>query len=321
MPSLHLVGTCYLTIRVTVQLSASSAALDLALSSSPNFEAAPSTHGWRAGINRHRTQQSLSALNGPPSSQSTNVIGSRPTSVRHSLDFNYISENASESDQPVMSPRGNPAMATPPKLQSSFSSNDVPTVKNSSGMNNAANNHAQQHFHNHNASIGRIPAGAMPARHSRDLSGDNGLNGGRDQGNPYQSIQSALQASAAPFGPSTAAPAPPISAPVASPTTTASANAFNGFYPNNGYGPASGPNGQNGGGAGNYNVAMLTSGMQQMGMSGVNVNSGNMYPAQNYAGYGSMPYAAQANAPRDSQARVIQHRRQLDNEGSFSFPL
>lgn len=206
-------------------------------------------------------------------------------------------------------------MATPPKLQSSFSSNDVPTVKNQAGMNNAANNHAQQHFHNHNASIGRIPTGAMPPRHSREMSNDSAVNGNREQANStYQSIQSALQASAPPFGPSTTAAAPHTSAAaVSSPPATAPANSFPNFYPTNGYGA---PNGHNGAGN-NYGMQMLTNNMQQMGLNGV--NAGNMYPSQNYAGYGSMPYN-QNNAPRDSQARVIQHRRQLDNEG-MSSPL
>ncbi|KAH7321046.1 putative RNA-binding protein [Stachybotrys elegans] len=293
-------------------LSASSAALDLALSATPNPEQ-PISNGW-GSINRHRSQQSMSSINGPTSSQAGDLgsIGSRASSLRHSLDLKYIAENGNEPIGPVMSPTGNHVAATPPKLQTSFSSNDVPTVKSATGtamMNNNANNHAQQHFHNHNASIGRIPAGAMPTRHARELSGDNTLGANRDQVNAYQSLQSALQANATPFGPVTAAPTAPASAAVTSPTSGSSMNSFNGYYPANGF-PNS-PAHSNGSGSNFSGVQLLTNGMQQLNMNGVGSN--NAYPPQNFNGYGPMPFN-QANQPRDSQARVIQHRRQLDNE-------
>jgi hypothetical protein len=290
-------------------LSASSTALDLALSASPLPETTP-TNGW-SNINRHRPQQSLSAISlSSPQASDVGSIGSRPASLRQSLDLKYIAENGIETPN-VLSPQGNHMMATPPKLQSSYSSNDVPTVKSptgSSGLNGNANNHAQQHFHNHNASIGRIPAGAVPTRHTRELSSDNTMGANREQASTYQSLQSALQASAAPFGPSTNAVAPMGSGAVTSPTASNPANSFNGFYPSNGYAspPAtSGP--------GQYNMPLLTAGMQQMNVN--NVSNGSMYPPQNYTGYGSLPYGQGNNQPRDSQARVMQHRRQLDNEG------
>ncbi|TWU74918.1 hypothetical protein ED733_004462 [Metarhizium rileyi] len=289
-------------------LSASSAALDLALSPSPNPE---KSNGW-IRVNRHRHQQSMSAISGPSSSKTNDIItiGSRPQSLRHSLDLKYISESPAEPSSVAMSPQTS-HMASPPRLQSSFSANDVPTLKNPSGpsvMSGNANNHAQQHFHNHNASMGRIPAGAMPARHNRDLSGDNSMNAGREQPNGFQSIQSALHASAEPFGPSLTS-AVQVSSPsaVSGPPTIAPANTFNNFYPANGYGSSANSSGSS------FGMPMLTAGMQQMNMNGV--NGGNLYPAQNYTGYGSMSFNQGAGQPRDSQARVIQHRRQLDNEG------
>lgn len=236
--------------------------------------------------------------------------------MRHSVDLKYISEDAVETHNPIMASPSTQGMVTPPKLQSSFSANDVPTTKNSAGssMANAnTNNHAQQHFHNHNASLGRIPAGAVPRGHSRDLSADNS-NVSRDQTATYPSIQSALQASAAPFGPSTTAAAPPASM-VTSPAGTSAPNGYNnGFYPSNGYAAPQNVSHPSGG----YNVPMLATGMQQMNVNGA--NGGNMYTPQNYGGYNSMPYNQnnQNNQPRDSQARVIQHRRQLDNEGEHS---
>ncbi|OAQ79983.1 RNA-binding protein [Purpureocillium lilacinum] len=262
---------------------------------------------------RREDQMSLSSINGASSAQAGDLasIGSRPNSLRHSLDLKYISENATEPSGGIMNPSGNHNMnTTPPRLQSSFSANDVPTVKNQSGaamMGGNANNHAQQHFHNHNASIGRIPAGAVPTRgHNRELSSDSNVNSGREQAAGFPSIQSALHASAPPFGPSMTSAAPMSSAStISSPTSAAPAGQFHGFFPTNGYAPA----GANG--AGNFGIPMLAAQMQQMNMNGVN-NGNTVYPPQNYTGYGSMPYNPAGQ--RDSQARVIQHRRQLDNE-------
>lgn len=230
--------------------------------------------------------------------------------MRHSLDFEYGAENAPENNAAVMSPHGpSHGLATPPKLQSSYSASDVPTVKSPSGL--SLNNHAQQHFHNHNASIGRIPAGAVSARHTREMSNDSNLGQNRDQNGGYPSINSALQASAAPFGPSTTAPAPIAPSTVMPAAGMAPAVApFNGFYSQPAqYGP---PNGQTGNtGNTGYNMNMMTAGMQQM-----NMNGGNMYPAQNYNGYSNMSYH-QATQPRDSQARVMRDRRQPEPEGKL----
>ncbi|KAL7951035.1 putative RNA-binding protein [Trichoderma barbatum] len=290
-------------------LSASSAALDLALAPSPNPEARAS-HNWRTSVNRHRTQHSMSAINGLSSSQAGDAgnIGSRPASIRHSLDLKYISESSNETSG------ASQAIHAPPKLQSSYSANDIPTVKNpasASMLNGSANNHAQQHFHNHNASIGRIPAGAMPTRHARELSNDNGINASREQAAAFPSINSALQASAAPFGPTmaTAAPhtaTPHAAAPVASQGGAASSNPYGaGFYQPNGYSSPSTTSQPS------YGAHSLTTGMQQMNLNGA--SNGNAYSPQSYSPYGNVPYP-QNGQPRDSQARVIQHRRQLDNE-------
>ncbi|KAG5795488.1 hypothetical protein H9Q69_005480 [Fusarium xylarioides] len=268
---------------------------------------------------RHDDQISLSSINGSSNIVSDLVgLASRPTSLRHSMDLKYISENAVETGA-IMSPSATPNMATPPKLQSSFSSSDVPTVKSPGTSSSKTNNHAQQHFHNHNASLGRIPAGAVHRGHSRELSSENPAVS-REQHN-YPSIQSALQASAAPFGPSTTAAVQPSAMVNPSAGTAATNNNYNNvFYSANGYGA---PQGIPQGGIpqvmpqgaphqpGGYNVNMLANSMQQMNMNGA--NGSNMYQPHNYNGYNGGPYN-QGNQPRDSQARVIQHRRQLDNE-------
>ncbi|TQW00580.1 RNA-binding protein [Cordyceps javanica] len=306
-------------------LSASSAALDLALSPSPKPDA---SRNW-SNVNRHRAQQSLSSLNINSNSSQLgdfNAIGSRPASMRHSLDLKYIPESG-DGNAGVISPKSTHVITTPPKLQSSFSTSEIPTVKNSSGssmMASNANNHAQQHFHNHNANMGRIPAGAVPTRHSRELSSDSSMNAGREQVGPYQSLHSALQASAAPFGPSMTTSAAPFSSSTATSASTAPAmngltgvnganglsgitamngmNGFSGYYSPNGYQ-------NNGSNTAQFGGPMLAAGMQQLNLNGV--TSGSMYPVQNFSGYNGVPFQHGSGAPqRDSQARVIQNRRQ-----------
>jgi Pumilio-family RNA binding repeat len=91
----------------------------------------------------------------------------------------------------------------PMSLQSSYSTNDLPTVKNSAG---AATNitpvktYADQQFHNHNANLGRIPPGAASNRQSRDFPLPS-VSAEPKREDKVQAMQSLLQASAAPFGP------------------------------------------------------------------------------------------------------------------------
>ena len=181
-----------------------------------------------------------------------------------------------------------------------------------------ANTHAQQHFHNHNASMGRIPAGAVPTRgHNRELSNDSITTASREQqSSNFQSFQSALHANAPVFSSSTAA-AGLTSPPLTSPGGAPAMNNFNGgYYPQNGFNPA-------GLGQNNYgNMNMLAAGLQHMNMNGMGANPQNMYQAApNFGGYNGVPYnqpAPQVQPQRDSQTRVIQNRRQQDNEGRQS---
>ncbi|KAI1649634.1 ARM repeat-containing protein [Daldinia loculata] len=298
-------------------LSASSAAVDLA-SHRASGEATP-TNGW-ANIPRHRQQQSLSTLGSAQmnttdgmstgqagSSTDSTSVASRP--FRHSLDVSQYRETSTDTaTTSTMPPSSTQVLSTPPKLQTSFSAGEMAAVKNvpSAALtpSSNANAHAQQHFHNHNASIGRIPPGAMK-RHSRELSNDNHAVAAQ-AGAPYPSISSQLQGGAPAFGPVASSQAA-IQAPISAGTGTAAAGSpsslgpyqqFYGGYsqPNpNGPGPGPGPG---------YNMNMMTMGMQNLGM--------NNYPPQNYVGYGPM-YQPHAQ-PRDSQQRVMQQRRAQDNE-------
>lgn len=248
---------------------------------------------------------------GSPSEAST--IGSnRPANVRHSVDgmkfFQETTTAAPETQASIVSPPTAHTLAAPPKLHQSYSANDVPIVKpnGTANMGANANNHAQQHFHNHNASLGRIPAGAMPPRHNRELSADASSPNGRES-TGYPSITSTLQASAPPFGP---VPAQPQSSTTTAPAVTSPAPAMPyPFYPAPGaYNAISGPPPPA------YNALPML--MQNLAVT--SPNSPAMYPQQTFTGYGPLYNSAPGpRQPQDSQARVIQSRRQMDNEGNF----
>ncbi|SPQ27573.1 627a4bcd-1bf8-465b-8b8f-a51ad00be830 [Thermothielavioides terrestris] len=266
------------------------------------------------------TQLNGGASVGSPSEAST--IGSnRPANVRHSIDgLKFFSETTSAASDPpatsVVSPPTAHVLASPPKLHQSYSTNDVPTVKTNgtTGLGGNANNHAQQHFHNHNASIGRIPAGAMPSRHNRELSADASSANGRETAG-YPSITSTLQASAPPFGPaacqpqqSSSAVAPAVAAPAPAPAPAMPPYPFYPAAP--GYTPMGGPP------QAGYNALPML--MQNMSLT--NANPAAMYAQQSFTGYN--PLYSQPPAPRphqDSQARVIQSRRQMDSEAMARF--
>jgi hypothetical protein len=101
---------------------------------------------------------------------------------RHSSIYDspvHSNDNRRSMEIGIVASSGQPALPivpqTMPGLRSSFSTTDIPTMAN----HNAANvglTHAEQHLHNHNAMIGRIPVGAT---HRRELSGDRRLSIGR----------------------------------------------------------------------------------------------------------------------------------------------
>lgn len=286
-----------------MQLSASSAALDLALSQSPG----PDGNGWPQYRHRQaqqslptntlRKQSNVDEYDVVRANNGTNAEMTPTKSMgnnRRSVEFN-LSPYGSESKR--SSYHASPSNGMP-KLQQSFSTNDVPTLKNGSGVNgvngSGVNTHAEQHLHNHNASLGRIPANAISNRHSRELS-----TGFKDQDAAYRSQQSGLHASAAPFGPATTSTAAPmngsivgtVGSPTMSQYSTASTN--NAPY----YG---------------YSMNMLNGAMNglalgpQAGAPPV-YNPNGMYPSVPYYN----PYTTYGPNGRiqDSQARVIQSRR------------
>jgi hypothetical protein len=291
-----------------MQLSASSAALDLALSQSPGPES--QNNGWLGYRHRH-AQQSLptntlrkgsqvdeydiSRVNGNVETTPTKAM----TNNRRSVEFN-LSPYGSESKRSSFASPSNGTNGMP-KLQQSYSTNDVPTLK-SNGVNgingsSAVRSHAEQHLHNHNASMGRIPGNnGVSSRHSRELSA-----GFKEQDASYRHLQSGLHASAAPFGPAM------TTAPLMNGTAAESAGMPNPSQ----YGPGNPP-------YYGYSMNMLSNAMggmslqQQVGANGFN------YPQQspNLAYYNPYTTYGPGGRMQDSQARVIQSRRMQSGRSS-----
>ena len=117
------------------------------------------------------------ALNSPANEQNIDVAISqaaltsqRPQRHSSGVTFGGVGENSRYDLAGVNSVTS--SITRPMSLQSSYSTNDVPTMKTSSG---AATNitpskpYAGQQFQNHTANMGRIPPGASSNRQSRDF--------------------------------------------------------------------------------------------------------------------------------------------------------
>jgi hypothetical protein len=164
------------------------------------------------------------------------------------------------------------------------------------------NTHAEQHLHNHNANLGRIPYNAMNNRHSREVP-----NGYKEQ--DYRSSYSGLHASAAPFGPgmTSAASVNGVAGTVGSPTMSQYATTPGSGAPYYGYG-----------------MSMLNGAMNGLSMgSGPQMGAPPSYGANGMFGGGQVPYFnpyatyGPAGRVQDSQARVIQSRRLQNDANRF----
>ena len=241
--------------------------------------------------------------------------------------------------------------ARPGSLQSSYSTSDLPTIKNPNGVNSNLSppkTHAEKHLHNHNASLGRIPIGAVSNRHSRDLSSASDQSN-REESQPMQSLQSVLQASAAPFGPSLTSSASTASSSMTSPAMPGFANqglynnyqlqmmnmgmgagmGMNGMNGMNGVNGVNGMNGMNGGNINGMNGANGLNGLSGMStVNGINgMNSGpmanqmqmyNQMQAFQQNGFAATQIYGNGNMHRlpDSQARVM-HQRRMENSAGM----
>ena len=242
-------------------------------SASANTQKSPDAFGNRRQLNRHSMEASIAAYN------------------KNNLSGQLSATN--DSSRPALS-----------NIHPSYSTNDVPTLKDNRMSTEIVSpkSHAQQHFHNHNASLGRIPPNAVNNRHSRELSGDNR----RDDSAAYQQISSILHASAPSFNaPATAA----------SPTESLSAQMLPFGNNNNNVG-----NFQNQPFYGGYGVQLMNLNPMQMG-NPMFQQQMQMYQPQN----GFLPFNT-ANATfgsvnrfQDSQSRVMQQRRMQNGDEHARF--
>jgi hypothetical protein len=298
-----------------LQLSASSAALDLANLQSPKSETSSEikTNGWPS-FSRHRhAQHSMpqnildtqkfvqSSLASPSASsqQSVETVVESPSAIRkpnrHSMEATLASFAQKGFNSSVSgSNMSRPSLAS---LQS-YSTNDIPTLKGNNVTSSAMISSpiattANDSFHKHNASLGRIPANAMNNRLSRDLTNGDLLQ--EDPPTSSKSSHSELQASAAPFGPTTTV-GTGLESSVLSPDVPQ-------FNPQNYYGA--------------YGMSLLNMGAinpMQMANASAYGNGMQFYQQNQYGSYS--PYDA-GRFP-DSQARVIQQRRMQNAEGKTS---
>ncbi|KAL9134916.1 MAG: hypothetical protein Q9175_003903 [Cornicularia normoerica] len=288
-------------------LSASSAALDLALSNPEQSE------GWTPFARHRLSQQGLpqtymNSLSLGPSSNGTSNSESQKSSEaignarlnRHSMEANLAAYG--QPTQHAQTVSNEPVRPTLANIHPSYSTNDVPTLKKANGsMSNTTppKTQAQQQFHNHNASLGRIPPSAMSNRHSRELSGGDTR---RDEHpNDYQQVISGLQASAAPFGPPTTAASPVDSIP------NAMAQLNNAMQiPSQAYYPA-------------FGMQMMNMGMTPMHISSPMAFHNQMQAFQPQNGFSPYPNYGPQGRFQDSQARVIQQRRMQNGEENARF--
>lgn len=292
-----------------MQLSASSAALDLALSQSP----APGSQstGWLPFARHRPSQQSLPQNVFDPQRSDSQTITTPTSSSLQSFDATVESSGSSQLNRRSMeatssythksvfnqTPANSSSNVRPTlaNLQLSYSTNDIPTLKNANSVTSPispAKTQAQQQFHNHNASLGRIPAHAISNR----LSISN-VENRQVSTNGYKPQQSELHASAAPFGPSTL---------VASPVESNGNMMSSPQFANQAY-------------YGGYGMQLMNMGMTPMQMgNGMNYNPMALYQQQTqYPAYSH--YGQVARFP-DSQARIIQQRRLQNAEGTRSRP-
>jgi len=187
--------------------------------------------------------------------------------------------------------------ARPSLINSSYSTNDVPTLKNATGLTNITPPRSQaQHFHNHNASLGRIPPNAINNRHSREISSAGNDSRREEQSNGYHQINSVLQATAGSFGPTTTTAAPVESIP-------SQVMQYNNpmTYGNQQY-------------YGGYNMQMMNMGMNPMMANPLAFqNQMQMFQPQN--GFSPYPNYGQQGRTQDNQTRVMQQRRIQNGEG------
>jgi hypothetical protein len=315
---------------------------------SQNMEAENNLRGWSSAFAPHNVRASMPPVatfagtflrpESPPSGgvDLSQLAQSGDTSPTKNASANRHSMSArvtfTETKRPA--PLPNPAAANsssrvPTKIMTSLSASSVPTVSSlndnaGSALVTPTSATAEQRFHSHNASLGRIPAGAINNRHSRDLSTI--LDNVEPESRTQASANSVLHAQAPTFGPT----------PRIFPTKTSESA-----------GPMSPTNGLPGQtGQGTY-ISMDQMHILNAALNTMQIQPGQLAQQQGFQAQPLQPFQAQGYNPgyqsqgfqpaqyqagpvgysnyqqyngvrgQDSQARVIQQRRTQGGEGMY----
>ena len=289
-------------------LSAASAALDLALAQSPAPEKGVDSFfakNHRLSLQHNLSEDSLGQANGQVNSYS--AAGLTNTSDqqfrqpnRHSMEASLAAYSQQQGSQQLAT--NDPRRPSLANAHASYSTSDVPTLKDSSPSTNTTppKNHSQQ-FHNHNASLGRIPPYTMSNRQSRDL----GNSSREDTTNTFQPMHSTIQTSSAPTSISATATSPTHTSPSSS--NTMNANASMGFANQPFY-------------AG-YGMQLANMSINPM-LANQMAYTNPMQLIQQQQQSGFLPYTnyAQQSRFQDGQPRSMQNRRMphADDQARFS---
>ena len=292
------------------QFSVSSAALDLALSQSPGPEDLHRTD--RATATRHRQSLPPSAmrqsgfLSGEGVAPLNGMLSDIATTTAQNTAANRRSQEVkfagigSEKRPTLLGTPSRGAANGLPRLQSSYSTNDIPTLKSVNVASpESQNSVAVQSPTNEVTSPGYLARAAM-ANTTVTVPLKSPVNAsqvGQDTSNGYRTSASGLQANAAPFGPSVSSPSRDVSGLGSGIAATHLQS----------YGPPAY--------YGGYGMQMMNSSFNNMYLGGQ-----GQWPAQTPAyqgplnGYSQYP---QPVAPRftDNQGRAMQQRRGQNGDG------
>lgn len=314
------------------QLSASSAGLDLALSQLPGPEDQPSTD--RTTASRHRQSLPPSAMRqtaflagdagmSPLNGILTDMATAKNTAAnRRSLEVKF--SGLVENKRPALLPTPmNGATNGLPRLQSSYSTNDIPTLKSTSAIfpHQQIVGHSQNPHQELVVSDIQSPPPQPPTANTlgnRQSQNAQSYPNNRDSSHDVGTVNSNLQASAAPFGPS---------------ASTSAQTPHSAHLPINGIIGGATPSMAAPYGApayyGGYGMQMLTGGMNNMYIGNQGqwpLQTPTPAPAQASAptyqgalgGYPQYPQPTPVRFP-DNQTRVMQQRRNQNGDGKFSF--
>ena len=210
--------------------------------------------------------------------------------ARHSM-YGQTQANGNSANRPNLS-----------SIQSSYSTNDIPTLKNNEPAPltprvTPPNGHKNSQFHNHNASLGRIPQHATPNRQSREFATNESH--WEEAGNGYKTLNIDNQTTSTHLQAATTAASPVDGATSLFPTTALPQYSSSAYY-------------------GGYGMQLLSMGLSPVQMNGTTAMLNNQMPL--YQGQ-QHPYIFQSPTQQarypDSQTKVMQQRRMQNAEGKF----